>query len=217
MRTIHIKAKSEADIMPAVRDAYRHARKGSKVAIVSTIQHLHKLEEAKSLLEEDKSKGIRAEIAGQVLGCRVPEIPGDTDQVLYIGSGRFHPIGILLRTGREVITANPLSGKAAKITRKDAETFEKRKRGALARFISSENIGVLVSTKKGQTGVQGGSKRIEEIKDRYNNKNFYDFAFNTLDKGELENFPFIDCWVNTACPRLFEDFEKGMINLEDIE
>lgn len=211
MKTLHIEARSEIDIMPVVREAFRHLKGG--IAIVSTIQHLHRLEEAKEFLRKNR---LKAEIAGQVLGCRVPKISKDIGQILYIGSGRFHPVGIFLKTGKDVIAANPMTGSVAKITKKDVEMIEKRKKGALTKFLSSEKIGILVTTKPGQTGVQGGKKRIEEVMRKYKDKKFYTFAFDTLQKNELENFTFIECWVNTACPRLFEDFERGMINIEDI-
>lgn len=212
MEIICIDAKSDADIMPVLREAFRHLKKGSKVAIVSTVQHLHKLEEAKELLEKEK---IRAVVSGQVLGCRVPAIPKDADEILYIGSGRFHPVGIYLKTKKDVIAADPFTGSVSKITQKDVEAIEKRKKGALLKFLSSKTIGILFSTKHGQTDVQGGRKAIEKLEQRYRDKRFYMFAFNTLQKNDLENFPFIDCWVNTACPRLVEDFEKGIINIED--
>jgi 2-(3-amino-3-carboxypropyl)histidine synthase len=214
MEVLCIDAKSEADIMPAVRESFRFLKKGSKVAIVSTIQHLHKITEAKRLLEEN---GIKAIASGQVLGCRVPVIPEDVDGILYIGSGRFHPIGIYLKTDKEVIAANPFTGTASKITKKDVETIEKRKKGALLKFLTSKTIGILVSTKHGQTGMQGGMKAIERLEKKHKDKRFYMFTFNTLQKNDIENFPFIECWVNTACPRIFEDFERGMINLSDIQ
>ncbi|MFC1733662.1 diphthamide synthesis protein [candidate division KSB1 bacterium] len=213
MKILCIEAKSDVDIMPAVREAFRHLKKEIKVAIVSTIQHLHKLEEAKKFLEKD---GINAEIAGQVLGCSVPRIPKDAEQILYVGSGKFHPIGIYIKTEKEVIVANPFTGAVSKITEKDIEAIGKRKKGALAKFLSSDKIGFLITTKPGQTNVQGGKRRIDEVMKKYNDKTFYSFAFDTLDKNSLEDFPFIDCWVNTSCPRIFEDFQKGMINLEDI-
>ena len=213
MKILHIEARSDIDIMPCLRESFRHLKDKKKVAVVSTIQHLHKLEEAKKLLEES---GIKAIIAGQVLGCRIPKIPEDSGQILYIGSGKFHPIGIFLKTRKDVISANPFTGNVSKITQKDVDIVEKRRKGALAKFLSSANIGILVSAKYGQTNVQGGKKRIEELVKKYKDKKFYMFAFDTLERNELENFTFIDSWVNTACPRIFEDFERGMINIEDI-
>ncbi len=213
MKKIHIEARSEADIMPAMREAFRHLKEGGNAALMSTIQHLHKLEEARRFLEENK---ISAVVSGQVLGCRVPPVPDNTDKIIYVGSGRFHPLGVMMKTGIEVIAANPFTGKAVKMTKKDAEAIEKRKKAALSRFLSSDNIGILISVKKGQARVQGGTERIKEVRKKYSDKNFYLFAFNTLQEGYLDNFPFVECWVNTACPRIFEDFRKSMINIEDI-
>jgi len=211
MKILHIDAASGADILPVVRDTLRFLKKN--IAVVSTIQHMQKLEAAVKFLNKNS---IKADIAGQVLGCRVPSIPKSAEQVLYIGSGKFHPIGIYLKTKKEVIAANPLAGSVSKITSKDVEGLEKRRKGAIAKFLSSDNIGILVSTKLGQSGVQGGMKRVNEIKKKYKDKNFYMFVFNTLNSSYLDNFPFIECWVNTACPRIFEDFKKGIVNLEDI-
>jgi diphthamide biosynthesis enzyme Dph1/Dph2-like protein len=59
-------------------------------------------------------------------------------------------------------------------------------------------------------------KKINELKKKYKDKKFYMFAFDTLQASYLDNFPFIQCWVNTACPRIFEDFREKMANLEDL-
>lgn len=211
MKVFYIEAKSEADIMPVLREAFGFLKKD--VTIMSTIQHLHKLKEAKEFLAEN---GIKAEISGQVLGCRVPEIPRTAEQILYIGSGKFHPVGIYMKAKKEVIAANPFTGSVSKITAKDVEAIEKRRKGAVMRFLSSENIGILVSTKPGQANVQGGMKRVEEIRNKHKDKKFYLFAFGTLQQGYLENFPFIDCWLNTACPRIFEDIKEKVVNIEDL-
>ncbi|MCX6707867.1 MAG: diphthamide synthesis protein [Candidatus Woesearchaeota archaeon] len=214
MKTIFIEARSDIDIMPAVREAFRFLSPKSRVAIAGTIQHLHKLKEARKFLEDNH---IKADIAGQVLGCRVPQIPSSAEQILYIGSGKFHPIGIFLKTRKDVIAADPLTSSVSKVTAKDVEALEKRRKGALLRFLTSDRIGILVSTKQGQTDVQGGRKKIEALKKKYKDKKFYMYAFYTLQASYLDNFPFIQCWVNTACPRIFEDFSKGMVNLEDLQ
>ena len=51
-------------------------------------------------------------------------------------------------------------------------------------------------------------------------KNCYIFAFDTLDFSQIENFPFVECWVNTACNRILDDygkFPKPLIDLADLE
>ena len=44
-------------------------------------------------------------------------------------------------------------------------------------------------------------------------KKVYLFLCNEV-KG-LDDFNFIDCWVNSACPRISDDFE-GMVNIRDL-
>jgi diphthamide biosynthesis enzyme Dph1/Dph2-like protein len=42
----------------------------------------------------------------------------------------------------------------------------------------------------------------------------------TLDFAGLENFPFVECFVNTACPRIgydeWENLRKPIINADDV-
>jgi len=59
-------------------------------------------------------------------------------------------------------------------------------------------------------------KRLDLLKKKYEDKKFYTFIAETIDLNQLENFPFIECWVNTACPRIAED-KKGMININEIK
>ncbi len=58
-------------------------------------------------------------------------------------------------------------------------------------------------------------KKLSQLEKKYKNKRFYKFVFDTLDYSQLENFPFIECWVNTACPRIFDDL-RSIINIQDI-
>ena len=85
--------------------------------------------------------------------------------------------------------------------------LEERKKGKLLRFYSAKSYGILVSTKQGQYKL----KKALELQKKL--KNSFIFIFNTLNLNELENFPDIDCWINTACPRIEG---KSIINLEDI-
>ena len=55
----------------------------------------------------------------------------------------------------------------------------------------------------------------QQIPKKKKDKNYFIFAFDTLNISDLENFPFIDCWVNTACPRIADE-RKNMINISDI-
>ncbi|NQU78545.1 diphthamide synthesis protein [Candidatus Woesearchaeota archaeon] len=186
-----------------------------KLGIVSTIQYLG---EMKKIVDYLWKKEIKAVIAGQVLGCNAGAAmicKDDVDAFLYVGSGEFHPIGVATRTGKPVFVLNPVSMNIKKIDENQIAEIRKRKKAMLTKFHVAETIGVLMTTKNGQSSVQGGLKKVKDIEKKYPNKKFYRFVCGTLDFSDLENFPFIDCWLNTMCPRIMEDI--NVLNVEDLE
>ena len=56
-------------------------------------------------------------------------------------------------------------------------------------------------------------KKALELKNKIKVKESFIFVTNTFDIEQFENFNDIDCWVNTACPRIEG---KNIINLEDL-
>lgn len=207
MDKLFLEAKSDLDVSRSVEKAVKYL-KGS-VGIVTTAQHKHKLKEIQKIL---KDKGIQSEIGGQVLGCDASAAKMKVDTILYVGSGRFHPIRIQLETGKKVVMANPFVDEAKVLEKSEVEKLEKQQRGALVKFLSSKEIGIIVSTKLGQNKI----KKAMELKNKLKDKNCYIFMSDTINYDELQNFPFVECWINTACPR-FADDKKGVINYELVE
>ena len=186
----------------------------NKIGIVTTIQYI---DEMKKIVDFLWKKGIKAMIAGQVLGCNsssAEKIKDDVDAFLYVGSGEFHPIGVALRTGKPVFVLHPESMQLSKVEQAEVDRINKKKKGMLAKFYSSKIIGILLTTKEGQNTVQGGIKKVSELEKKYPGKKFYHFICDTLDYNQLENFPFIECWLNTMCPRVMEDV--NVLNVQDI-
>jgi 2-(3-amino-3-carboxypropyl)histidine synthase len=202
MNTLFIDAKSDADVGISKEQL---AKLPKKMGVATTIQHLEKAR---------KLKIPGSVFAGQVLGCDVSaakKVKDKVDAFLYIGSGEFHPLGIALETGKEVFCFNPFTKKLTKVDKKTIEKFEKRKKGSLIKFLSAKKVGILVSTKPGQNRMKDALK-LAGKKD----KEYFIFAFDTLNELDLENFPFIECWVNTACPRIADEKSK-IINIDDIK
>ena len=60
----------------------------------------------------------------------------------------------------------------------------------------------------------------KKLEKKYKDKKFYYFACDTLSIDELENFPFVQAWINTMCPRIgYEDLLRtrmAIVNLEDV-
>jgi 2-(3-amino-3-carboxypropyl)histidine synthase len=140
------------------------------------------------------------------------------DAYLYIGSGTFHPIQIALETNKTVFTADPYTGMIGKVGKEEIDERKRRIKGAYISYLHAEKIGILVSTKKGQNRLKDAQKLKNKLTKQ--KKAAYIFLFNTLDFTQLNNFPDIDCWVNTSCPRMaIEDadkFIKPVINIDDL-
>jgi len=212
MEIMHIESKSDVDVKKAVEKAAD--KLPNKVGLVATIQFKHRLKYIKELLRD---KGKKAIIGGQILGCDVGAAEKIKDKVnafLYVGSGEFHPLGVALETGKTVITANPLTDEVSRIKKEDIEKYKKQQKGAWMKFLASKNIGILVSTKPGQENMDKALELKKKLEAK--NKNCYIFLDNTINPGEFDNFPFIESWVNTACPR-FADGKRGVINYEKIQ
>ncbi|MBW2968006.1 diphthamide synthesis protein [Candidatus Woesearchaeota archaeon] len=185
-----------------------------KLGIVTTIQHLHDMKKVVDFLWK---KDIKAVVAGQVLGCdasAADKVRDDVDAFLYVGSGEFHPIAVALRTGKPVFVLDPGTMEVTKLGTAEVDRIRKRRKGMLVKFHSSDTVGVLMTTKKGQRTVQGGMDKVKEIEKHYPGKTFYYFLCETLDYSQLDNFPFIGCWLNTMCPRMMEDIR--VLNIEDL-
>ena len=90
---------------------------------------------------------------------------------------------------------------------------KKKKKGRLAKFIVSKEIGVLVTRKPGQNQSLAVENFRKEMSDK--GKNIYVFLTDNINVSKLEDFNFIEMWVNTGCPRIIEDFK--CVNLRDLQ
>jgi 2-(3-amino-3-carboxypropyl)histidine synthase len=214
MKLFHIPAKSNLEIkIPA--SELKKAKLPKRVGLVTTIQHLHQLPAL-----EKQIKGAR--IVGQIVGCRVDLAEKAKDKVdafLFIGTGEFHPIAVALKTNKPVFVFNPVSQKLSKLDEQTIADFRQQRKGALIKFLHAKNVGILVSTKHGQQRFSEARKlkrKLEsEKQEASQGKKCYIFIFDTLDFSQLENFPFIDSWLNTACPRI-ADGRNDIINFNEL-
>jgi 2-(3-amino-3-carboxypropyl)histidine synthase len=201
MKVKYIFAKRYVDVVPVLKKTIPYI-KGS-VGIITTIQYLHLMKEIKDFFDKHD---IPCEALGQVLGCNIKVTEkSKAETILFFGDGLFHPKGMALKEKKYVIMADPVSNTVRQLTKKEIETFENRRYAGLAKFYASKNIGVLVTLKPGQEQVHAAL----ELKDRFPDKNMYILVYDDLNWNSLEDFPFIECFVNTMCPRIaYDDYDK---------
>jgi len=196
-------------------------RKFKTLAVFTTVQFLDSIPKIKQQLEKAKIKvtlikPTHCQYKAQLLGCSILSehgIKANTDAFLYIGDGLFHPIALKINNKKPVLTFNPFTKKLSEITGQQTKKMQQQQKAGLTKFHTSKEIGILISTKPGQYN----KKQAEKLVKKYPKKKFYFMLFDTLDFTQLENFPFIECYVNTACPRIsYDDQEKSPKKVIDI-
>jgi len=176
------------------------------IAIAYSVQYENYAKEIKNFLQKNH-KIIKFV---QVLGCSKLKFPKNTKAILLISDGKFHAISLACETELPVYLLE--NNQLIKISEKDVENLKKKQKGAYVKFLNAKKMGILVSTKPGQQNL----KKALEIKNKIKNKETYLFISNNINTTEFDNFPEIESWVNTACPRL--DMEDArIINMSRIE
>ncbi len=189
------------------------------LCLATTAQFLHQLPLIQAQLETAGKSVILYQPrhtwhAGQVLGCSTDKVIAPA--FLFVGEGLFHPQALAYANEAPVYTYDPITTNVGLIDREEIVRREQKRKAGIAQFYHAQRIGVLVSTKSGQKDTIALSK----LREQYPEKTFYAFLGNTIDLAGLEDFPFVEIWLNTACPRIgYDDIfktQKPLVNAEDV-
>lgn len=181
---------------------------GTAVGLVGSIQHLHILEDIKARLEAAgyptiiPTGGDRLTFPGQVLGCNYS---GDNEEIghyLFLGSGDFHPIGLVLDTGKPVAVLDPYSGEARALALDGIDRLLRQRFGLIMQTVDLQRFGILIGEKPGQMrrALALRIKRQLEAKGRTG----YLIALDHVSPDLIDFYP-VEAFVNTACPRIAID------------
>jgi len=207
-------------------------KKYKKISLFTTINFIDKIKDLKTQLifnnfEVIISKADRAKLKGQVLGCDSYNNSFDkevfmSDVILYVGDGYFHPDAFLfsqIYSSKKIpiLKWNPVDKTLINVEFQRIKKKVIRIKSNLMKYLDSNSIGILVSTKPGQQNLDLAL----ELKEKLNKegKKGYIFLDDTFDMNKAEDFNFIDCWVNTACPRIGQEdcinFSFPIINIKE--
>jgi 2-(3-amino-3-carboxypropyl)histidine synthase len=124
------------------------------------------------------------------------------DAYLFIGGGKFHAIGVALSTSKPTIVADPYERKAFPIQNKTANILKKRW-AIIHEAKQAERMGILVGLKTGQKRLKKAIE-LKRIADDLRKKTTL-LAVTEITPEVLMQFPSIDAFINTACPRVSLD------------
>ncbi|MFC7214909.1 diphthamide biosynthesis enzyme Dph2 [Saliphagus sp. GCM10025334] len=220
-KVIYVPLFSNVEVTPIIEEALETlepAEETPDVGLVTTAQHMNRFEEMREYLEDQgydvktRRGDDRLTHEGQVLGCNYASADVPADQVLYVGGGKFHPLGLAMEhPDKHVVIADPVNNV---VTVADTEKFMKQRYGAVHRAMDAEKWGVIFCTKIGQ----GRWEKAQEILE--GNDDAYLITMDEVTPDRLRNFD-MDAFVNTGCPRITTDdgprFHKPMLTPGEYE
>jgi 2-(3-amino-3-carboxypropyl)histidine synthase len=207
---LYVPAYSKIDVLSIVSQATKLL--GKNVGLITTIQHVHKLNEAKEFLQKNgfevkigESSG-RIAHPGQVLGCNLSSATSIASLVecfLFIGSGNFHPIGVALSTQRPVVIADPIQNEVREI-QEIKDRLLRQRHGAITSASNATSFGIIISSKPGQNRMITGKDLVKLAKKH--EKEACIILLNEITPGKLKGFN-LEVIVSCACPRIaIDDF-----------
>jgi len=211
-------------IRGTVKKALPLLEETNRIGLVTTLQHLHAIKKAREILLEngktvaigDASPMLRA---GQVIGCdysNARSIAREVEAFLFIGGGKFHAIGVSLATAKPTFVADPYLRKAYSVDQQVRKVLRQRL-ASIYEAKKAKLFGVLLGLKTGQKRF----KKALEVKKKLEEKGKKTvlLALREVTPERLMQFPDIEAFVNTACPRLSLDdapkFRKPILTVRE--
>jgi len=243
--TIYIEARATLSVAEVVEKALPLMEPWQRIGLATTVQHVQTLDEAKEVLVRAGKIVMvgdtgRLSYPGQVVGCdysnaksiaddvegfmfigggrfHAKSIADDVEGFMFIGGGRFHALGLALATSKSTVVADPFEKRVYPIA-DEVERVQRQRWASIQEAQRAKTFAVLVGLKPGQ-------KRLEEalaIREKLekNGKDAYLFAVREITPETIMNFPTVDAYVNTACPRVSLDatakFSKPILTLNEV-
>ena len=222
--TLYVEARATIPVNSAVEKAFPLLARWRRIGLVTTVQHVQTLDEVREMLTRAGKTVVvgdtrRLAYPGQVIGCdysNAVSVAKDVDAFLFIGGGLFHALGVALSTSKPTIVADPFEDRAFPV-KNEAERMFKQRWASIDQAKKAKNFAVLVGTKPGQKRLETASQIKQALE--ANGKSAYLLAAKEITPEVLMEFPTIDAFVNTACPRVSLDdaarFRKPLLTVNE--
>ncbi len=178
-----------------------------RIGLITTVQFVNATEKVKQYLEKmGKKMYIHKSLKypGQITGCNfeaAKKIKNDVDCFLFVGAGKFHPLGVALSVDKSVYSLD-LEKNTIYSLDEDRKKWMKKKLWHEAKLLDSRKIGIIVCWKTGQNKIKEAIKMKKSLEE--DGKEINILAFDRVTEDKLEGLKF-DCLINLACPRLEDE------------
>jgi 2-(3-amino-3-carboxypropyl)histidine synthase len=222
--TIYIEARATVAVKEAVEQSLSLLENYCCIGLATSVQHLHDLDNAKNILVQAGktvfiSNNGQKIYPGQVIGCNysnVRSIAKDVEAFLFIGGGMFHALGIALSTSKPTFIADPYDNRAFSIN-DEAQKILKQRWTCIQEAQNSKTFGIFIGSKPGQQRFDQALS-IKALAEKHG-KEAYLLISKEITPETLLEFPSIDAYINTACPRISleapQKFSKPVLTVNE--
>jgi 2-(3-amino-3-carboxypropyl)histidine synthase len=184
-----------------------------RIGLLSSIQYIDYLDEFSRVLKDAGKKPV---MGGQILGCyaqNADKIKDDVDCFLFAGTGRFHPLGLSFLHKKTYFY--DLEKNMIEDLSKEMMIEEKKRMARIEKARDANIFAILVSSKHGQFDLVAAEKVKKALEGKH--KKAFIVIMDEIRDEKLLGLG-VDCFINTACPRIAGDkFSKAILNAKDVE
>jgi len=224
IQIIYIQAMAKLRLKTALEKALPLIKPWKRIGVVTTIQHTEQLSDVReALLAAGKRVAVgdagRLSHTGQVIGCdfsNARTVVRNVDAFLCVCGGRFHALGVALTTAKPTVVADPYEGTAYSVDR-EVDRLIKQRWASIQEAANGKRFGVLIGLKSGQKRLERAlwiSRKLQGL-----GKKSTLLAVREITPESLMQYPSIDAYVNTACPRISLDdstkFKKPVLTVNE--
>src|SRR5665647_1798059 len=224
--TIYVEARATVTLDKAVEQSLPLLSSYTSIGLATSVQHLQTLNIAREILTRAGKKvviGDTGQIAypGQVSGCNysnAKSIANEVEAFLFVGGGIFHALGIALGTSKPTFIADPYDNRAYQIN-VEAQKILKQRFAIIQEAKNAKKFGIFIGLKPGQKHLDN-ALHMKELAEK-KGKTAYLLAAREINPETLLEFPSIDAYVNTACPRVSLEttgkFQKPVLTVNEFK
>ena len=223
---VYVEARVYIDVTKLVELVLPLISGWRSVGLAATVQHIHQLREVARALEKRNftvvigPSGSRVSHDGQVLGCdysSAVSISEKVDGFLFVGGGRFHPLGLAISTGKPVAAADPYQMSATEINEAEIKKLAMKRMAAITAAKAAKRFGIIVSIKPGQLQLEAARSMRSKLHER--GREAAIICVDEVRADSFLNFSEVDAFIDTACPRIaldgIADLHKPIITQQE--
>lgn len=222
--TVYVEARATVSVEETIEKSLSLLENWHKIGLTTTVQHVQTIDDVKDILLRAGKAVIVGDAGqlnypGQVIGCNysnATSVAKDVEAFLFVGGGRFHALGVALSTFKPTIVADPYEGRAFSIN-KDAEKIVKQRWASIEEAKRAKTFAVFMGLKQGQKRLEEALNLKKKLEEK--GKDVCLFSVREITPEVIMEFPTVDAYVSTACPRISLDdaskFKKPILTINE--